>query len=355
MVSFAAFKVKPKQDIIKMLIDRNISLKPFNTFGLDVTADYLTHVNQPDDLIELYSTKKFQTMKKLILGGGSNILLTRHFGGLVIKMEIEGIEIIEEQDETVLVKIGAGENWHQLVMWAVEKGLGGIENLSLIPGTVGAAPMQNIGAYGVEQESVFHSLEAYEIASGKSVRFYREDCTFGYRYSAFKGPLKEKYIITHVYYRLTKHPEYNISYGNLKATLEKMGVAALNLRAISQAVIDIRQSKLPDPVEIGNAGSFFKNPVIMKDHYQSLVAAFDEVPGYEVNDAEIKIPAAWLIEKANWKGHRRGEIGVHSKQPLVLVNFGGGEGKEIKRLSEEIQKSVSDKFGIELETEVNII
>ena len=338
-----------------MLIDRNISLKPYNTFGLDVAADYLTHIRHPEDLKEVFTNKKFQLMKKLILGGGSNILLTRHFGGLVIKMEIAGIEVIEENDETVLVKVGAGENWHQLVLWAVENGLGGIENLSLIPGTVGAAPMQNIGAYGVEQESVFHSLEAYEVESGKSTRFYKEDCSFGYRYSAFKGPLKEKYIITHVYYRLTKHPIYNVSYGNLKATLDEMGVEELSLSAISQAVINIRQSKLPDPSEIGNAGSFFKNPVVSKVHYQSLVAAYDEVPGYKINEAEIKVPAAWLIEKASWKGYKRGEIGVHSKQPLVLVNFGKGQGQAIKMLSEEIQKSVADKFGIELETEVNII
>lgn len=338
-----------------MLTDRNISLKPYNTFGLDVAADYLTHIRTPEDLEAVFSTSKFRLMKRLVLGGGSNILLTRHFAGLVIKVEIEGITIIDEDADHVLVKVGAGENWHQFVLWAVEKGYGGIENLSLIPGTVGAAPMQNIGAYGVEQEAVFHSLEAYEIASGKVVRFYKEDCKFGYRFSAFKDTLKEKYIITHVYYRLSKQPEFNISYGNLKATLEDMGVDELSLVAISQAVINIRQSKLPDPIEIGNAGSFFKNPVILKKHYQSLQAAFEDVPGYEVSTDEVKVPAAWLIEKAGWKGYKSGEIGVHSKQPLVLVNFGGGQGQDIKNLSVEIQNSVHKKFGIALDAEVNII
>ncbi len=338
-----------------MLIDRNISLKPYNTFGLDVAADYLTHILAPEHLTELFSSKKFRLMKKLVLGGGSNILLTRHYAGLVIKIEIAGIEIIDEGSETVLVKVGAGENWHQFVLWAVENGFGGIENLSLIPGTVGAAPMQNIGAYGVEQESVFHSLEAYEVASGKIQRFYKEDCKFGYRYSAFKNELKEKYIITQVFYRLYKAPKFNVSYGNLKSTLERMGVQELSLKTISQAVINIRQSKLPDPLEIGNAGSFFKNPVVTKDHYQSLKAAFGEVPGYEVNTSEVKVPAAWMIEKAGWKGLRRGEIGVHDKQPLVLVNFGRGKGQDIRSLSEEIQESIHKTFGVALEAEVNII
>ncbi|XOV94304.1 MAG: UDP-N-acetylmuramate dehydrogenase [Bacteroidota bacterium] len=338
-----------------MLIDRNISLKSYNTFGLDVSADYMTHIKRSSDLHEVFASKKFQLMKKLVLGGGSNVLFTRHFAGLILKMEIEGIEIVEENAETTLIKVGAGEKWHQLVLWAVEKGLGGIENLSLIPGTVGAAPMQNIGAYGVEQESVFHSLEAFEVSSGAVDHFYKEDCKFGYRNSVFKGDLKEKYIITHVYYRLNKHPEFNISYGNLKSTLDEMGIQQLTLKAISQAVINIRQSKLPDPLEIGNSGSFFKNPVISGEYYQSLKAAFDDIPGYELDSGEVKVPAAWLIEKTGWKGKRQGEIGVHDKQPLVLVNFGGGKGADIKKLSEDIRLSVFKNFGVELEPEVNII
>lgn len=338
-----------------MLIDQNSSLKNYNTFGIDVSADYLTHIQQVSDLDEIFLSRKFQSMKKLILGGGSNILFTRHFSGLIIKMEIEGIEIMQEGENTVLVRVGAGEKWHQFVLWAVEKGLGGIENLSLIPGTVGAAPMQNIGAYGVEQESVFHSLEAYEISSGKVHRFYKEDCKFGYRNSVFKAALKDKFVITHVFYRLNKYPEFNVTYGNLKSTLDDMGVVTLSLKAVSQAVINIRQSKLPDPLEIGNSGSFFKNPVISLDFYLSLQAAFEDIPGYELPDEEVKVPAAWLIEKTGWKGKRTGNIGVHDKQPLVLVNFGGGKGNDIRKLSEDIRNSVFKNFGIELEPEVNII
>ncbi len=338
-----------------MLIERNISLKSYNSFGIDVSVDYLTHILKTEGLAEVFADRKFRLMKRLVLGGGSNVLFTRHFSGLIIKMEIPGIEVINEGADNVLLKVGAGVTWHQFVLWAVERGFGGIENLSLIPGTVGAAPMQNIGAYGVEQEAVFHSLEAFEITSGKLVRFYKEDCAFDYRYSIFKGPLREKYIITYAYYQLNKHSEYNISYGNLKSTLEEMGVDELSLKNISQAVINIRQSKLPDPMEVGNAGSFFKNPIVETKFYESLKAAFDEIPGYDLADHKVKIPAAWLIEQTGWKGKRIGEIGVHAKQPLVLVNYGNGNGKEIKNLAEEVQQSVSRKFGIDLDPEVNII
>ena len=291
----------------------------------------------------------------MILGGGSNVLFTRNFLGMVLKMEISGIDIVEDAEDSVLVSFGAGENWHQCVLWAVENNYGGIENLSLIPGTIGAAPMQNIGAYGVEVKEVFHSLEAYEVKTGKIVRFFNEDCKFGYRYSVFKGPQRDKYIITKVNLRLSKKPVYNISYGAIKETLDEMGVEELSLKAISQAVINIRQSKLPDPAQIGNAGSFFKNPVVENSYFDSLRAAFEEIPGYRLDEEYTKVPAAWLIDQCGWKGKRKGNIGVHDKQALVLVNHGEGKGKDLVELSEEIQKSVQGTFGIQLETEVNII
>ncbi len=315
----------------------------------------MASIRAENDLPELYNMQKFKLSKKMILGGGSNVLFTRNFLGLVLKMEISGIEVVQEGDDSVIVSFGAGENWHQCVLWAVENGLFGIENLSLIPGTIGAAPMQNIGAYGVEIQDVFHSLEAFDIKAQKILKFYKEDCKFGYRNSTFKEGRKDKYIITKVNLRLSKKPNFNVSYGNLKETLSEMGVEELTLKSVSQAVINVRQSKLPDPMEIGNAGSFFKNPVIEKPYFESLRAAYEGIPGYEVDVRSIKLPAAWLIDQSGWKGFRKGEIGVHDKQALVIVNHGNGNGKDILKLSAEIQKSVFSKFGVELEREVNII
>lgn len=291
----------------------------------------------------------------MILGGGSNVLFTRGFSGIVAKNEIRGISTPKETQEDVLVSVGSGESWHQFVLWCVEKGYGGIENLSLIPGTVGAAPMQNIGAYGVELKEVFHSLEAYEIRSGKTVTFFKEDCHFDYRYSIFKGELKDQFVITKVTFLLSKNPVFNTSYGAIEETLREMNIDEPTLKSVSQAVINIRQSKLPDPFDIGNAGSFFKNPVIEKLHFEALEAEFSDIKGYPIGSEEVKIPAAWLIEHAGWKGYREGEVGVHDKQALVLVNHGSGRGKDIFRLSNEIAKSVQGKFGISLEREVNII
>lgn len=338
-----------------MLIEEHYPLKNHHTFHLDVNASYKVDILTARDLEDFYEIGKFRTRKKLVLGGGSNILFTRNFLGVVLKMNIQGIQIEEEGADDVLVSFGAGENWHQCVLWAVEQGFGGIENLSLIPGTMGAAPMQNIGAYGVEVKEVFHSLEAYEIKTGRFVRFYNEDCKFGYRYSVFKGPQKDKYIITKVYLRLSKQPRFNVTYGNLKQTLDEMGVQQLTLKNVSQAVINVRQSKLPDPMEIGNAGSFFKNPIVERDYFEALQAAFEDIPGYKVDEDFTKLPAGWLIEKCGWKGKRIGEVGVHDKQALVLVNFGGGKGRDILNLSREIQKSVFKTFGVHLETEVNIV
>lgn len=338
-----------------MLIEENFSLKPHNTFGLDVIANLKASIEQSEDLEELFKSDRYRAVKKMVLGGGSNVLFTRNFLGMVLKMEIQGVEVMEEGDDSILVSFGAGENWHQCVLWAVEKGYGGIENLSLIPGTIGAAPMQNIGAYGVELKEVFHSLEAYEIKTGKMVRFFNEDCKFGYRYSVFKGAQRDKYIITKVNLRLSKKTNFNISYGAIKETLESMGVEQLSLKSVSQAVINIRQSKLPDPAQIGNAGSFFKNPVVENGYFDSLRAAFEEIPGYRLDEEFTKVPAAWLIDQCGWKGKRFGNVGVHDKQPLVLVNHGGGKGKEIINLSKDIQKSVQGTFGIQLDTEVNVI
>ncbi|MEP0273333.1 UDP-N-acetylmuramate dehydrogenase [Ekhidna sp.] len=338
-----------------MIVQQNVSLKPYNTFGLDENAGLLAIVDSIDDLDEIYQTGRFRAQKKMVLGGGSNVLFTRGFTGLIAKNEIRGFHIMNETDEEVLVSIGAGESWHQFVLWCVERGFGGVENLALIPGTVGAAPMQNIGAYGVELKDVFHSLEAYEIKTGKTLSFFKEDCKFGYRYSIFKGELRDEYVIMKVFFKLRKKPEFNISYGAIKDTLNEMGVEELTLKNVSQAVINIRQSKLPDPMDIGNAGSFFKNPIIEKLHFEALEAQFEDIKSYPVDDEKVKVPAGWLIEKAGWKGFRDGDIGVHDKQALVLVNYGMGRGKNIFKLSNEIMKSIQGKFGIELQREVNII
>lgn len=338
-----------------MLEETHASLKYLNTFHLDVRADHLIRVGSFDQLAEVFESNKFKAKKKMILGGGSNLLFTRNFLGVVVKMEIGGIHIEEDSSDAVIVSFGAGENWHQCVLWCIDHGFGGVENLSLIPGTMGAAPMQNIGAYGVEIKEVFHSLEAYEIKTGRIVRFYNEDCKFGYRYSLFKGAMRDKYVILKVYLRLSKKPVFNIEYGDIKKRLQEMGVEQLSLRSVSQAVVDIRQSKLPDPIDIGNAGSFFKNPIVDKSYYDSLQAAFDKIPGYVVDSEHTKVPAGWLIEQCGWKGRKVGNTGVHDKQALVLVNHGGATGKDILKLSEEIQRSVFQTFGIQLESEVNII
>lgn len=338
-----------------MLIHTNYSLRHLNTFGLDVATQQYVRIETVDELKEIYQGSKFRTIKKMVLGGGSNVLFTRNWLGLVVHMAIPGIEIISESVDQVQVGVGAGENWHQFVLWAVNKGYGGIENLSLIPGTVGAAPMQNIGAYGVEIKDVFHSLEALELKTGKVVRFYKEDCSFGYRYSIFKGDQKGNYIITKVYFTLNKQPEVNTSYGAIGTVLNEKGIDKPTIKDVSQAVIEIRQSKLPDPAEIGNAGSFFKNPVIEKAHFEALEALYPEIPHYTLSADEEKIPAAWLIEKCGWKGYRDGEIGVHDKQALVLVNHGAGKGMDIRKLSMEIMRTVNKEFQIELEPEVNMV
>lgn len=338
-----------------MIIQTNVSLKPYNTFGIDATAKFFVEVSSIEQLQDILQNSEYQGIERLILGGGSNLLLTKDFDGIVIKIAIKGIEKFEEDEQNIWLKVGAGEVWHDLVMYCVNHDYAGVENLSLIPGTVGAAPMQNIGAYGVEIKEVFESLEAIEIKTGKSRIFAKDECQFGYRESIFKHAVKGEYVIVTVSFKLSKTPVYHVEYGAIKDTLAEKGVNQLSIKAISDAVINIRQSKLPNPAEIGNAGSFFKNPEIPKTQFDLLKEQFPTIPSYPVSEQTVKVPAGWLIEQAGWKGQRFGNIGVHAKQALVLVNFGDGKGNDIKELSQKIQDSIKEKFGIQLQAEVNFI
>jgi UDP-N-acetylmuramate dehydrogenase len=294
-------------------------------------------------------------LSTFILGGGSNILFSKDFDGLVLKNEMKGIEKTKEDNEHVYVTAGAGENWHHFVLVCIKNNWAGVENLSLIPGNVGATPMQNIGAYGVEIKEVFHELKAFHLYEKANYTFGLNDCQFGYRDSVFKKKYKDQFVITEVTYRLNKNPKYNTTYGAVEQELEKMQVTELSIAAISQAVVNIRTSKLPDPAEIGNAGSFFKNPSIAKEQFEKLKSEFPNIVGYKNDDGTIKLAAGWLIQQCGWKGYRKGDAGCHQKQALVLVNYGQASGKEIYDLSEEIEKSVKEKFGVTLEREVNII
>mgnify|MGYP001271628427 CR=1 FL=1 len=336
-----------------MQFQENILLKPYNSFGIGTKARYFARFSNHESLTELLTSAPSQNI--LILGGGSNILFTRDYDGLVLKNEFGGIEKIKEDDEYVFVKCGAGENWHRFVMYCIENGWGGLENLSLIPGNTGAAPIQNIGAYGVELKDVFHELTAFHLEEKANYTFRLKDCQFGYRNSVFKQKYRGQFAILEVVVRLTKKHQFNTSYGAITQELEKMGVQDLSIQAISQAVIRIRQSKLPDPADIGNAGSFFKNPTIDQKSFEKLKKKYDHVVAYPNPDGTVKLAAGWLIEQCGWKGYRKGDAGVHAKQALVLVNYGNAGGNEIFQLSEEIKKSVFEKFGVQLEREVNII
>ncbi len=335
-----------------MEIYADYPLKSMNTFGMEAFAGHFARFSSENGLDILLSDKRFRK-PALILGGGSNILLTRNPES-VLKNEIRGIEKVNEDEDYVYVKAGAGETWHQFVLYCIEQQWAGIENLSLIPGSVGASPMQNIGAYGVEVKDVFHALEAFRIFDKKRMTFYAEDCHFGYRDSVFKNKNKGEFVILNVTYKLRKVPRFNTSYGAIENELEAMGVKELSIKAISDAVIRIRTSKLPDPKKIGNAGSFFKNPIVSVLKKEQLEITAPGLKSYPFG-AEYKLAAGWLIEQCGWKGYRDGDAGVHPKQALVLVNYGNAKGADIKLLSDKIQQSVFEKFGVRLEREVNFI
>jgi len=336
-------------------IQENISLQPFNSFGIQVLAKNfcsITSFNEMQEIIEWNRTKKNQL---LILGGGSNLLFTKDYDGLVVQNSLKGIALIKEDNDYYYVKAMAGENWHQFVTYCVNNQYQGIENMSLIPGNVGASPMQNIGAYGVEIKDVFDSLEALQISDGNIVRFDNKACEFGYRESVFKHQLRNQFIILSVVFKLRKKPIYNTSYGNIEQELINMNVQEPNIQAISEAVIRIRQRKLPDPAKIGNAGSFFKNPIIPNVLFEEIKKIDQDIPGFVIsNQAFTKVPAAWLIEQTGWKGFRAGDAGCYPLQPLVLVNYGNATGAEIYHLSAQIIEKVQARFGIQLEREVNI-
>ena len=334
------------------MIQTNINLKEYNTFGISVKAEMFAVFSSIEELKQILS---FRNNKKLlVLGGGSNLLLTKDFDGLVIKNEIKRFEVIEETASEVIVESGAGENWHEFVLNCIDKGFGGIENLSLIPGSVGASPMQNIGAYGVEIKDVFESLSAYHIASGEIHYFDKTKCEFGYRESIFKNKVKGEYIILTVTFRLTKNPTINSSYGAINEQLKVMGIQEPTIKELSAAVIAIRQSKLPDPKIIGNAGSFFKNPTVEIALLEQIQKNYPDIPNYPAVNGK-KLAAGWLIEKAGWKGRTFDNYGVHKLQALVLVNYGNCTGQEIFDLSSQIIQDVFEKFGVLLEREVNIL
>lgn len=337
----------------------NVSLKKYNTFSIDVLAKYFagfSDMHALQEAIDQNLQRKSSSSKNLlILGGGSNILFTRNFDGLVLKNEIKGIETVHEDEEHIYVKAGAGENWHGFVLHCLHNHFAGVENLALIPGNVGASPMQNIGAYGVEIKDVFHSLDAFHLEEKKFHTFTLNDCEFGYRQSIFKTKYKNQFVILSVTFRLNKYPLYNISYGAIRQELEQMSAGALSIEAVAQAVINIRTSKLPDPKLIGNAGSFFKNPEISQKQHDDLLKKFPGIISFPLEGGNVKLAAGWLIEQCGFKGYRKNDAGVHERQALVLVNYGNAKGKEIFELGEEISHAVQKKFKIKLEKEVNVI
>ena len=335
-----------------MQIQKNISLKPYNTFGINVMATEFIKINSLENLKELIQKRS----DFFILSGGSNLLLTKNIDKLVVHLNLKGIEILQSNENEVFVKVQAGENWHEFVLWCIAHDFGGIENMSLIPGNVGTTPIQNIGAYGIELKDSMHELESLEIESGRLKKFSNQSCQFGYRNSVFKNKQKGKYIITSVTFKLTKKEhKLNSSYGAIQLELEKNNIKNPTIADISNAVITIRQSKLPDPKELGNSGSFFKNPVILKHQFRQLQHKFPEAPHYIISETEVKVPAGWLVEQCGFKGKRFGDAGVHKNQALVLVNYGNATGQEIFDLSKRIQREVLKKFDVSLEAEVNIL
>ncbi|SFJ09742.1 UDP-N-acetylmuramate dehydrogenase [Myroides guanonis] len=336
-----------------MKIQPNHSLKELNTFGIDVRAKNYVEAKSLTDLIQLC---KANTADQLFfLGGGSNMLLTKDIENTVVKIDLKGIEITKEDEDHVWIEVQAGENWHEFVLWSVQNNYGGLENLSLIPGNVGTTPIQNIGAYGVELKDVMTSCNTLEIKSQKEQIFTNEECKFGYRESVFKNEFKNQYIITAVTFKLSKrNHQLKTSYGAIQEELDQEGIKQPTIQDISKAVIKIRNTKLPNPKEIGNSGSFFKNPIVSKTQFQTIQTSYPNIPFYQVDENHFKVPAGWLIEKAGFKGVRYGDAGVHEKQALVLVNYGKATGIEIVRLAETIQKNIFELFQINIEAEVNI-
>ena len=335
-------------------IEENVSLKNFNTFGIEAKARYFVEINSEEELAELFMGRQWHTTERLVLGGGSNLLLVKNFEGLVIRMNIRGITH-RINNETVLVEAGAGENWNELVNYCVDHNFAGMENLTLIPGSVGASPIQNIGAYGVELKDVFESCRAFEIATGQVKIFNAADCHFGYRESVFKSALKGQYIITSVKFRLSTMGKLNLSYGAIEQELASRGITEPTIKDVSQVVAAIRVSKLPDPSTIGNSGSFFKNPVIPASQFKDIYEKYPTVSNYPAGQGLVKLAAGWLIEQCGWKGKTIGHTGTWKNQALVLVNHGGATGQEVYDLSSQIIDSVYTKFGVMLEREVNII
>ena len=337
-----------------MTIQNNFSLKKYNTFGIEAKAKQFVAVHSIEDLNTIL--KEHQSEPKFILGGGSNMLLTQDIQALVIHIDLKGKKVLKEDDDFVWVESQSGENWHEFVLWTIDQNFGGLENMSLIPGNVGTTPVQNIGAYGTEIKDTFVSCEAMTIATQEMKTFTKEDCHFGYRESIFKNEAKDQFIITSVVFKLTKrNHKINTSYGDITKELEKQNVTTPTLKDVSNAVIAIRQSKLPDPAALGNSGSFFKNPIIPKEQYEKAHALHPEMPHYVVSETEVKVPAGWLIEKAGFKGKRFGDAGIHKNQALVLVNYGNATGQEILAVSRNIQTTVLKEFGIAIEAEVNVI
>jgi len=338
-----------------MEIRENYPLRDLNTFHIDAAARYFTKVSNDDELRTVINDPLLGKQNKFVLGGGSNILFTSAFPGLVIKNDYTGMSLTGEDADHYYVRSGAGEVWHSFVMFCIRNNYAGIENLSLIPGSVGAGPIQNIGAYGVELKDVFYSLTAMDLTTGETKTLFAADCRFGYRNSIFKNELKDRMVITSVTLRLNKVPVFNTSYGAIEQELVRMGVKDLSIAAISEAVCYIRRSKLPDPDVLGNCGSFFKNPEIDRDRFNHLKASFPAMVGYDLPAGKVKVAAGWLIEQCGWKGKRVGHTGSHKDQALVLVNYGDATGQEILKLSKDIQQSVIDKFGIPIDAEVNIL
>jgi UDP-N-acetylmuramate dehydrogenase len=337
-----------------MEIKSNFSLINYNTFGIEAKANQFVSVQTISELKTILQENK--TQKKFILGGGSNMLLTKDIDALVIHINLKGKKIVKENDDFAWIECQAGENWHEFVLWCIDNNFGGLENMSLIPGNVGTTPVQNIGAYGTEIKDTFVSCEAMKIENQELKSFSNEECQFGYRESIFKSKIKDQYIITSVVFKLTKrNHNINISYGDITSELEKNNITIPTIKDVSNAVINIRNSKLPNPKELGNSGSFFKNPILLKSDFEKIHAKFPEMKYYEISNTEVKVPAGWLIEQAGFKGKRFGDAGIHAKQALVLVNYGNATGQEILNVSKNIQDTIFNTFGIHIEAEVNII